>query len=262
MDWMHNKTVTLASLSGGALCLLASWQFASPPLAAIAAFFFSLTLVLWRWGYWLGPLLSRATQTSLAGPVFELPSSQDVLVAKTSQGYAATVYLSVQLRHSATFQPPERQAHLMETFERAVSSLRYVVRLSVMVATLDVSDYVQKLEERRSLAEHKKSQLHRRQSDEASRLSREIDSHSAQLAALSGGQHPMQVLAFASTTASGLTREEAIARARAQGAESAAVLSNALNCQVQPLSGEELLRAFAWERQPPATKAELEDETF
>ena len=262
MDWMRNKTVTLSALGGGALCLLASWPLASPLLAGLAAVLFCASLVVWKWGYWLGPFFTRAARLTLSGAHYELPPSQDVLIRKTDSGYLATVYLSVQLRHSASFKPQEQQALLMEYFERAVSSLRYVVRLSVMVANLDTSDYVQSLEERRSLAEHKKSQLRRRQSDEAERLSREIESHNAQLRALTAGQRPMQVLAFASTTAAGLTREEALSRARAQGAESAAVLSNALSCDVQPLSGEELLRCFEWERQPPASKEELHDATF
>lgn len=262
MDWMRNKTVTLCCLGGGALCLLASWPLASPPLAAIAAFLFAISLIVWKWGYWLGPLFTRAAHLSLTGAHYELPPSQDVLIRKTDWGYLATVYLSVQLRHSASFKPQEQQALLMEYFERAVSSLRYLVRLSVMVSPLDTGDYVQSLEERRSLAEHKKSQLRRRQSDEGERLSREIESHNAQLRALTAGQRPMQVLAFASTTATGLTREEALSRARSQGQETAAVLSNALSCTVQPLGGEELLRCFEWERQPPPNKEELHDATF
>jgi hypothetical protein len=201
--------------------------------------------------------------TALRGDDYELVPSQDVLLKRTPTGYVAVAYLGVQLRESSSAKDASGKALLIDLFERAISSMRYTVKLSVMVCPLDLSDYADKLTERRSLAEHKKAQLSsRKKSDEAARLEREIDSYSQQLRRLTGGERPMQVVAFASTSAEGLTREEALSRVRAQASETAAVLSNSLSCHLWPLSGEELLMASEWERAGAADKNALADATF
>jgi hypothetical protein len=72
----------------------------------------------------------------------------------------------------------------------------------------------------------------------------------------------MQVLAYAQTTAFGLTKEEVVSRVRSQALESKAVLSNALSCDVGILSGGDLLRCAQWEKISPASKAQIEDGLF
>ncbi len=263
MEWMKNKPVTLAALCGGALSLAVGAYLGSPLFAGLAAVFFLASLIVWKWGYWLGPLLSGAGGRSLFSPPFEMPPKQDVLIKKTDEGYFASVFMAVELRDTASFKSGEQKSMLMEMFERAVSSLRYPVKLSMLVCALDQGDYIQKLEEKRSLAEHKKAQLKgKHDSDDAAYLERQIEALTAQIGRLSGGEKPMQVLAYASTTASGLTREEALAKVRAQAQESAAVLSNALSCHVYPLVGEELLASFEWERWGPSSRADMADRTF
>lgn len=260
---MRNKPVTLAALAGGALSLAACAYFGSAVLAVPAAALFLASLLVWKWGYWLGPLLSSASGKSLFCDPYELPAGQDVLIKKAGEGYFASVFMAVELRDTASFKSSEQKSMLMEMFERAVSSLRYPVKLSMLVCALDQGDYVQKLEEKRSLAEHKKAQLKgKHDSDDAAYLERQIEALTAQIGRLSGGEKPMQVLAYASTTASGLTREEALARVRAQAQESSAVLSNALSCNVYPLAGDELLACFEWERWSPPSSADMADRTF
>lgn len=262
MDWMHNKSVTLAALAGGALCILAAWQLSAPLLTLAAALLFSVSLLIWKWGYWLGPIIASSTRTALSGGGYELTPGQDVMIHKTPAGYRAAVFMSIALRDSAAHKSESQKTALIEHFERAVSSLRHPVKLSVLVCGLDIGDHIQKLQERRSLAEHKRAQLRARQSDEAARLERDIESYTQQLRRLSGGERPMQVLAYAATTAQGLTREEVLSRVRAQAQESAAVLASALACEVRPLAGEEMLQAFEWEKFHPSSRSEVENALF
>ena len=144
-------------------------------------------------------------------------------------------------------------------FENTVSSIRHTLKISMVVCSLNLSDYMQKLEERRSLAEHRLSQAKPNSQDFAV-LEREIQSYTSQLKALGGGEKPMQVLAYAQTTAFGLTRQEAILRVRSQAKESAAVVANSLSTNVEPLTGAQLLSCFEWEQISPASKAQIDDQ--
>ena len=263
MEWMRNKPVTLLSLAGGALCMLLAWQMGQPILAFLGALCFLSAISVWRMGWWLGPFIMGATKTKIGGEDGELLPSGDVLVSRTSAGWRASMFLGVQLRESAASSSTSQQSLMMELFEKALGGLRYPVQLSVLVCPLDTSEHIQKLEERRSLSEHRKANLSgSRSSDEAARLEREIEAYTAQIRRLSGGEKPMKVAAWAATTALGLTREEAISRARAQAQESISVLSGSLACTVSVLSGDELLRAADWQKWVPVSRAELEDQTF
>lgn len=263
MDPGSNRSLAFGALGGGALCILLSYYAGQPLLLALSALCFLVSIALWRFGYVLLPLLTGATRTALAGDGHEIPPSHDVVVKRTSQGYYATRYLGLELRESARNAGEAGRGALMETFERAISSTRFTLKISLLVCPLALDDYTQKLEEKRSLLEHRRSQLAgARQDDERARLEREIAALSGQLQAIGGGQRPMQVLAYAATTAFGLTREEALSRSKAQAQEAATLLSTSLDCSVHPLAGPDLMRAFDWEKAHPPSRAELEDALF
>ena len=263
MEFLKNRQIVFAALAGGALSILACWYLGSPILAAIAAVLFLFSIIVWKWGYWLGPVFSGAAGRSIIDAKFELVPSQDVIIKKSEGSYCATMFMSVELRDTSSFKSIEQKALLMELFERAVSSLRYPVKLSLLVCALELGDYVSKLEEQRSLLEHKKAQLKgKHDADEAAYLERQIEALSAQIRRLSSGEKPMQVLAYAQTSASGITREEVLSRVRSQAQECSALLSNALSCTIKIAAGGELLLCTDWERWVPASKSELEDQVF
>ncbi|MFH1306688.1 MAG: hypothetical protein ABIH83_03490 [Candidatus Micrarchaeota archaeon] len=261
MDFLKNKTITLLALLGGALSLLAGYYLSAPIFLGISALCFLLSIIIWKFGYFLAPLLTRTINYSPKFDDYELTPQQDVILKKSSDGYYASAFLSVSLRDSTAFKTSEQKSALMEMFERAISSLRHTMKISLIVCNLDLSDYIDKLEERRSLAEHRRAQTKKNSSD-FSRLDREIQFYSSQIKRLTSGEKPMQVLAYVQTTAFGLTREEVVSRIRSQAKESAAVLSNALSCQITPLVGEELLKCFQWEKFAPVSRADIENQLF
>ncbi|MFA5107909.1 MAG: hypothetical protein WC492_00020 [Candidatus Micrarchaeia archaeon] len=259
MQFLQNRHILLACLCGGALCLLAGYYSSAPAAFAFSSLCFLLCIVLWRWGYFLGPLLTGAAGTWIKLGTYELSPSQDVLIKKSEDGYYASMFLSIQLRDSASFKSSDQKALLMQMFENTVSSIRHTLKISLVVCSLNLFDYLQKLQERRSLAEHRLSQA-KPNSQDFALLEREIQSYNLQIKALSGGETPMQVLAYAQTTAFGLTRQEAILRARSQAKESAAVISNSLSTNVAPICGAELLSCFEWEKISPTSKSEIDDQ--
>ncbi|VVB56972.1 Uncharacterised protein [uncultured archaeon] len=263
MDPHSNTSLTMAALAGGALCLLAAWVLGQPLLVALSAVLFFASLLVWRMGFMLGPTLASAARLRVSEGDFEFPPSQDVMLQRMPGGWRASMVLGVSLRESASLSSSSQQALMMELFEKAIGGLRYPLSLSILVCPLDTSQQIQRLEERRSLAEHRRARLRGpKESDEAAKLEREIESYNAQIRRLSGGERPMKVVAWALTTATGLTREEALQRARSQASEASAVLSGSLSSSVAPLKGEDFLRAAEWQKWIPISKEDLDDQTF
>ncbi|MBI2079313.1 hypothetical protein HYT84_00990 [Candidatus Micrarchaeota archaeon] len=69
----------------------------------------------------------------------------------------------------------------------------------------------------------------------------------------------MGVIAYAMTTAAGVSKEGAIASVKAQATELKTVLANALNVEVEWLTADEMLKCFEWEKFFPTSPTELEE---
>lgn len=261
MDLLKSKNIVLASFLAGIICIFISYQFQNPYLLAFASLCFLLSILLFRFGYFIVPFISTSSNISLKDGDYSLTPSQEILIKKTKNGYYATTYLGIELKESTSYKSNENKTALMEMFERAISSLNYVVKLSVLLANVDLSEYLDRLEQKRSLLEHRKSQTNSKRSD-AKQLERDIRSLTHQIELLKTGQKPMKVIAYASTTAFSPSKEQAIQKIKTRTKEIRAVLSNALFSNVEPLHGHHLITCFSWERQNPQSLKEIEDELF
>ncbi len=71
----------------------------------------------------------------------------------------------------------------------------------------------------------------------------------------------MGVIAYAMTTASGVSKEGATASVKAQGKELKSALENTLNIEIEWLTADEMMKCFEWEKFLPTTPQELEEST-
>jgi hypothetical protein len=69
----------------------------------------------------------------------------------------------------------------------------------------------------------------------------------------------MGVIAYAQTSAVGLSKDAAIALAKQQANELKTVLANALNVEVYQLTADQMLRCFEWDKFFPVKPQELEE---
>ena len=69
----------------------------------------------------------------------------------------------------------------------------------------------------------------------------------------------MGIIAYAMTTAAGISKDSAITSVRAQAEQVRTAISNSLNVEVKWLSGDEMLKCFEWEKFFPVTIMELEE---
>ena len=260
----ENRLYTVLSLAGGLFCLAASLFFQSAPAAAVSALLFFLSLALWKYGYLILPVLVKGAGVVEQGRNFEIPSSQDLVVGKQGGSFLATAFLSARLYESASERGAEGAARAGEMFEKAISSAGFPFKVCAMVSPLPLQGELEEMRAKRSIAESRLEKLGAagKRGADAARLEREIAMWGRQIERLSSGETPLEVLFYLSTTASGMSKEEAMSRARAQAEELGVVAGSALSCEIRLLKGEEMKRCFWWDFFGPSDREALHDEMF
>lgn len=256
-----SRAITATALVGGIIALAISLVYGNPIVVLFAAFFFALSLALWKYGYLIIPVFTKASNVVEVRGGYEVPPSRDHIIKKTGSGYYATKFLEVRFYESAIDKSADQKTTMFEAFEKAISALKYVVKISLLVSALDLSRHIDDIKTRRSAAEARKSKSSG-SSDEIIRLDREIAKWNRLLDRITHGERPIEVIAFASTTAFGLTRDEAVGRVSRQAKELRTILSSSLGCEVQELADLDMLRCFEWEHFFPTSAEELKDEIF
>lgn len=257
-----NRGITIASLLGGFLAIVLSLTFGSVWFALLAAMFFTLSLVLWKYGYLLIPMITKATNVIELRDNYEVPPSRDYIIKKTPDGYYSSKFMEIRFYESSMDKNESEKRLLFESFEKAVSSLKYVVKISLLLSAIDISKHIDEIKTRRSNVETKRGAEEKLNPGEIIRYDREIAMLNRLLDRFSRGERPIEAISFASTTSFGITREEAVTRVQRQAKELKTILSSSLGCDVRELKDLEMLKCFEWELFYPTTEEEMKDEVF
>lgn len=257
-----NRAVTSLSIIGGVVAIIIALLSGNPIFPIIAAGFFFSTLVLWKYGYIFVPMITRATNIIEIRGGYEVPSTRDYIIKKNENGYYASKFLEVRFYESSMDKSQDERKAMFDSFERAISSMKYIVKISLMVSTLDLSKHIDEIKTKRGAAEAKKAKETKIARDESLRLDRELAYWNRLLDRITQGERPVEVIAFASTTAFGLTRDEALSRVSRQSKELKTILSSSLGCDVRHLKDLEMLKCFEWEYFFPTTQEEIKDHLF
>ncbi len=220
-------------------------------------------VLFWKYGYLVIPLITQRTNVVMMSEEgYEIPPSQDVIVKSSGGVFYASAFLGLKIFESATEKSPEENMTYSQFFERAISNLKYVTKVSYMLYVEDVGEKRKQVETKRAEAQLRLArERDKPQPDvlKVDRYEREAAQWDNQLNKLIKGIKPMGVIAYAQTTAVGLSKDAAIAAARAQSNELRTVLANALNVEVVSLSADEMLKCFEWDKFLPTTPQELEE---
>ncbi|MDD5337643.1 MAG: hypothetical protein PHS02_04120 [Candidatus ainarchaeum sp.] len=267
-----NRSMLFSYGSAGlaALCALGSFSVAGQggPLAlaagVIAAAGAVLAVLFYNFGYIFVPLLTQWTRTVVVTDTgYEIPPSQDVILKKGEGGsYYASMFLGIRIFESASEKNMDQNIAYNEFFERAISNLKFVTKISYLLYVEDVSEKRKVIETRRAESQLRLAREREKTEPDVLKLDRyerEVAKWDSELNKLIKGIKPMGVIAYAMTTATGITKESAIAVARNQCNELKAVLANALNVEIEILSANEMLKTFDWEKMIPSTGQELEE---
>jgi len=254
---------------GGILAFVGASAAWSPGalLGGILCFMGSLGGVLiWKYGYLIIPLITQRSKIVMVTEEgYEIPPEQDAVVKNVNGVFYASAFLGLKIFESATEKSLEENISYSKYFERAISNLKYVTKIAYMLYVEDVGEKRKMIETKRAEAQLRLSRERDKPDPDVLKLDkyeREVAHWDAQLNKLIKGVKPMGVLAYAMTTATGISKEAALAAVRSQASELRTVLANALNVEVVPLSGDEMLKCFEWEKFYPATTQELEESVF
>ena len=265
-----SKKFIYGSLAVGALGAVLAFfgaVTASSPMAVFGGLLAGLGsaggVLLWKYGYLIIPLITQRTKiVMVTTDGYEVPPEQDVIVKSTNGVFYASAFLGLRIFESATEKSLEENISYSKYFERAISNLKYVTKIAYMLYIEDVGEKRKSIETKRAEGQLRLSREREKPEPDVlkiDRYEREVAHWDAQLNKLIRGVKPMGVVAYAMTTASGLSKEAAIAAVRSQASELRTVLANALNVEVVQLSGDEMLKCFEWERFYPITPRELEE---
>lgn len=222
-----------------------------------------LGILFWRYGYIMVPLITERTKIVMMSDTgYEIPPSQDVIVKSSDGVFYASSFLGLKIFESATEKSNEENLAYNQFFERAISNIKYITKVSYLLYVEDVGEKRKTIETKRAEAQLRLA----RERDKAQpdvlkidKYEREVTIWDSQLTKLIKGVKPMGVIAFAQTTSVGLSKDAAIAGARSQANELRTVLANALNVEVSVLAGDEMLKCFEWDKFFPITAQELEE---
>ncbi len=259
---MINRVITFIALCGGVVSLLLSLAYGSAPSVVIAAVLFTFSLFIWKYGYLFIPAVTRASNLVEIRGSYEISSTRDNVIKKTTDGYYATKFLEIKFYESTLDKKESERAAMLESFEKAIGSLKYVVKVSLLLSAIDLTKHIDDIKTKRSAAEAKKSKLAKDGADDSIRLDREIAMWNRLLTRITRGDRPIEIVAFASTIAFGFTRDEAVARVKRQAKEVSTILSSSLGCDVTELSDLDMIKCFEWDVFFPTTSEELRDELF
>ena len=262
----HSKNFLYASIGMGILGIILVFLLGSTG-AILGGLFVGIGtlsgVIFWKYGYLVVPLITQRTKiVMMTSEGYEVPASQDVIVKNVNGVFYASAFLGLKIFESVTERSAEEAVSYSQYFERAISNLKYVTKIAYML-------YVEDIRQKRQLIETKRAEAQLRLARERDkpqpdplkidRYERELALWDGQLTRLIKGVKPMGITAYAMTTAAGVSKEAAIAKARVQAQELRTLLANALNVEVIPLQGDEMLKCFEWEFFYPTTVQELEE---
>jgi hypothetical protein len=222
-----------------------------------------LAVMFLRYGYILLPMITQHTKVVVMTDTgFEVPPSQDVILKKAEGLYYASAFLGIRIHESASEKTLEENIAYNEYFERAISNLKYVSKISYMLYVEDITEKRKNIEAKRAEAQLRLAREREKPEPDVLRIDKfekEVGSWDTQLNKLIKGIKPMGVIAYAMTTASGVSKEGATASVKAQAKELKSALENTLNVEIEWLTADEMMKCFDWEMFLPTSPQELEE---
>ena len=224
------------------------------------------SILIYKYGYLIIPFLTQRSHiVQIFEGGYEIPPAQDVIIKNVGGRYYASAFLGIKIYETTTDKSPEENMVYSEYFERAISSVKFPVKFAMMVYVIDISHHRRELETKYAEAQLKLSREREKPEPDVLKLDRyekEVAMYEAQLNRLIAGFKPMGAIIYAMTTASGITKEAAVAEVKIQASQLRSTLANALNVEIVNLTGDEMLKCFEWEYMVPTTGEGMESATY
>ncbi|MCD6227523.1 hypothetical protein J7J90_03455 [Candidatus Micrarchaeota archaeon] len=262
---ISNKMVVYALLLIAIATLLLSFYIggAIPFLFPLNLILVLIALALWKFGYLFTPILGGVIRSDIQIGKYEILPSLDGIYRKANGQYYVSKFLTANIYESTTEKTESQKGLMMEYFERAITSFKYPVKISMLVRNIDLTKKLEELRAERSRLETRKGHLAndnpQKNAPQISIIDRKIAMVNKELERLTTGDKPMEVVSLIMITAKGAGIDEAKMKAEAHAKEVQAVVGNALGVEVLPLRGNEMLKAFDFQFFIPSDSGEFTD---
>ena len=147
-----NRLVTIIALLGGGLSFMLALAFGAYIPAIAAGLFFFLSIFVWKYGYLLLPHFTKAANIVEVRGEYTIPPERDYILKKSADRYYATKFLEISFYESSMDKSDAEKRLLFESFEKVLSALKHPLKVSFLLAPVDVSKYVDDIKARRSEA--------------------------------------------------------------------------------------------------------------
>jgi len=115
----------------------------------VASFFFALSILLWKYGYILIPFFTSATNIIEVRGGYNIPPTRDCITKRTGGGFYASKFLEVKFYESMIDKGDTDRSSMIESFEKALASLKNVLKISLMVSSVDLTKHIDKIKAKR-----------------------------------------------------------------------------------------------------------------
>lgn len=228
--------------------------------AMVSAICALVSFALWKYGYLVIPYLTQKANISesLEGG-YEVTPAQDAIVKKIGDEYYASVFIHLKMYRSTTERSEEENVVYVDSYERAVSQIKYPVKVGMILFAKEISKYREDIETKKYEAQLRLQRL--RESSEPDvisidRLEKEAAMWETQLTRISTGERPMGMISYVMVTGNGVTKDAAVAVAKNRAAEVKTLFSTSLNVETDYLYGDDMKRCFEMDFLiPPTTRA-------
>jgi hypothetical protein len=236
------------------------WSMASF-LLILAPLFSTAGLLLFKYGYWILPFLTKRVRViDVIEEPYEFSTSQDAVIKKIGNSYYASMFIHVKVYESTTEKSEDQKAAFMDLWERAISGLKFVTKFCI-------SSYAKDLTKYKSIIENKKADAQLRLANEKGKpepneatlgkFEREISMWDNMISKIATGDNAIMQITYIMTCGQGPTPEMALAAAKNQANEIKSTISTTLNADVAVLTGDDMKRCFEWEYMlPPQIREE------
>jgi hypothetical protein len=198
---------------------------------------------------------------------YEITKKQDAVIKYINGIYYAVGYIGASI-YEYVLRREEPEENLegrfiqgLELWERAIASIKFPIKFSIISFQRDLVAARRELEEQRDYWEYrlsKEMQATMPNAMEIDNIQRKIRVLDVKLNRMSAGEKPLGVLMYASVYACGLSKEAALKNLEVAIKEATVTLGNALDLKVSRLYGRDLKNAFLFEYVIPPSEKELD----
>jgi hypothetical protein len=260
------RNVALGCMGVGLIMLALTFivggsEFLTLIAAGSAAAFSTAGLLLFKYGYWIVPFLTKRVRViDVIEEPYEMSTTQDAIVKKVGNTYYASMFVHVKVYESTTEKSEEQKIAFMDLWERALSGLKFVTKFCISSYTKDLTRYRSTIESRKADAQLRLANERGKpepKESELDKIEREIAMWDNMLSKISAGENPITQVTYVMASGQGPTPEMALADVKNHANEIKSTISTTLNAEVAILSGDDMKRCFEWEYMlPPLIKEE------